>query len=338
MEQSLRLRVYRVSYWCVIVGVALIIGQGYLAGLDWNEPRVTLEQMMMGTAHRPFVYRVLVPILVRWAVQIYPAPPVLYASVLIQAAFVGFAVAFRSLAARFWQSERALDFAGLASILLLFPLMQNYRHVYDFTELFLFTLALSLMAGRVWRWYLPIYALACLNKETAVLLAVVFALNGLPVVRSRRFWGLLGLQALIFALIRGVVTWRFAGNPGIAMEYHWPDQVAALSDAPVLVVVYMLYAAMIVALALHDSGRKPRFLQWAAVGVTPILLVTFWAWAYPFEIRSFYSAYPIYLLLNLPTLGRILRIPFGACTDVAPGLALEVSSRSARDTVTTGRP
>ena len=48
-------------------------------------------------------------------------------------------------------------------------------YLYDFPQLLLFTLGLGFLYQRKWAWFYAVYVLACLNKETSVLLGVVFA-------------------------------------------------------------------------------------------------------------------------------------------------------------------
>jgi hypothetical protein len=101
---------------------------------------------MDGTAYQPFVYRVLIPFLVKVAVQIFPLPPTVYASFLIYCSFLGFVLTMRSFSSLYWPSSRVIDFIGLISPVILIPLMLYNRHIYDLSTLFLFSLGLRLMA------------------------------------------------------------------------------------------------------------------------------------------------------------------------------------------------
>ncbi|HRF50776.1 MAG TPA: hypothetical protein PLC98_24315 [Anaerolineales bacterium] len=304
-------------YWTMLSVVTLVIGQAYVAGLHWHEPRLALADLIAGTAHRPFVYRVLVPTLVGWASNLFSVPAETCAAVVVIASLFGFVVALRSLAGVFWHSPRALDLVGLAAVVCLLPFMLYSRHLYDFTGLLLFTLGLYLLALHRWRWYLPVYALALLNKETAVLLIGVYGLNQLRAWRSLRFWGLLGIQTLVFVTLRLIIQWRFQGNPGAGLEFHWPDQLRALEVAPGLVAIYSLLGLLVLWLALAGARRKPEFLQCAALAVGPALFVAYQLWGFPFEIRNLYEAYPIFLLLSLPTLGRLIGVRFDEPTGTA---------------------
>ena len=310
-------------YWGVLAAVTLAIGQAYVAGLHWHEPRLALADLIAGTAHRPFVYRVLVPTIVGWAANLFSVPAEICAAVVVIASLFGFVVAMRSLAGVFWHSPQVLDFIGLAAVVCLLPFMLYSRHLYDFTGLWLFTLGLNLLALHRWRLYLPVFVLALLNKETAVLLIGVYGLNHLGAWRSKRYWGLLALQTLLFAMIRLTIQWRFRANPGVGLEFHWPDQLKALEVAPGLVALYALFGLLVVGLALSGTRRKPRFLLGAALAVGPALFVAYQLWGFPFEIRNLYEAYPIFLLLSLPTLGRLIGIRF----DEPAGPAAEIHER-----------
>ena len=54
---------YRLLYWLFLLALTLTLCKTYLEGMVWEEARMAFEQMMDGTAHRPYVYRILIPAL-----------------------------------------------------------------------------------------------------------------------------------------------------------------------------------------------------------------------------------------------------------------------------------
>jgi hypothetical protein len=104
---------------------------------------------------------------------------------------VGFVVTIRLFAGLFWDSLQILDLVGVSAVLALLPFMIYSKRVYDLSALFLFTLGLLLLAKGRWGWFLLVYLLGCLNKETTLFLTLVFAACFWGHRRERRFWQLL---------------------------------------------------------------------------------------------------------------------------------------------------
>jgi hypothetical protein len=187
--------------------------------------------------------------------------------------------------------------------LLATTIMFNFGYMYDFTVLFLFTLGLWLMYRQAWVAYLLVFALATLNKETTLLLLLIYALYYWRRLPRLRFLVLGVAQLGVFALIQGALRYRFRNNPGSALEWHWPDQVAAyqrvLIEDTWLLVIWGLCLAVIVALMIRGWNQKPAFMRLALAPV--IILVPLWfLWGYPFEIRNLMEALPVVTILMLP--------------------------------------
>lgn len=60
----------------------------------------------------------------------------------------------------------------------------------------------------------------------------------------------------------------------------------------------------------HRYMTAPPLLRDAALSVTPVLCILFHLFCFPFEIRAFYEAYPILLLLSQPALSQRLGIDY----------------------------
>src|SRR5262245_46764302 len=127
---------------------------------------------------------------------------------------VGFADAPRRLfeavfaAPPFVASATAL--AALACVPLFFGPFS--RQISAFTSLWLSSLGLTLMARSRWTAFAVLFAIASLNKETSILLTLVFAVHvfrhraGSSAPEVRR---LLAYQIVAYAAIRGAVAYAF---------------------------------------------------------------------------------------------------------------------------------
>jgi len=300
----------RIIYWSVIILITLSISKFFLDRFPWKWPHSDIDLLMNGTAERPYVYRILVPFLIKMAINIYPLSATVYASLLTYFSLLGFVICIRSFSALFWESTMIVDAIGLTSPVLLLPLMLWNEQIYDFTTLLLFSLGLLYMAQAKWKLFFLIYMISCLNKETTVLLLLVFFVCFWHRRKDAFFWKIFALQLAIYVTTRFAIIWKFQSNPGGIVENHFWDHVVAFQTAPTLVLTHIFLGILIMILAIWDQKKKPFFLKRAAIGLVPVLFTLYLLWGFPLEIRVFYEAYPVILLLALPTTSQLLGLPF----------------------------
>lgn len=280
----------------------------YIARTDWQNPLFRLGNMIDGTAYRPYVYRALIPFLVRVLERIYPIRSELYAFALMFLALVGFVLTVRSFSVYFWESRTKADVVSLLSLVGLLPFIARDGKIYDFPDLFLFTLGLLLMMRQQWKGFFIVYLLGCFNKETMVLLSLVFAAYYFRRMPAREFWTLLMGQAFAFCVIKLWITWAFRSNPGGVVEVHLVEQIKGLLYLPDFLLFYGLFALCAAVFVLVDWRKKPAFLRFAAVALLPALIVANLFFGVPYEIRTYLDVYPILFLLSVPTLQRTFKI------------------------------
>ncbi len=204
--------------------------------------------MVYARAPRPYVERVLVPWLVRAGVALTPQqlkanieagarrwytregkPDWLYnypyefllVRFLLFACLVGFAFALRRLAQLTLDVHPVAHDLVPAIALLGLPGLYGYGSMlYDLPALFLFTLGLVLIARRRLGLYAAVFVLALLNKETALLLTLVWVI----VERRRLKFSHLalgaGVQVIAWLAVRGLLAWFFRNNPGDEIALH----------------------------------------------------------------------------------------------------------------------
>ncbi|MCC7118673.1 MAG: hypothetical protein IT310_09125 [Anaerolineales bacterium] len=297
-------------HWPIILILTLTFTKMYLAGMYWEEPRLAFSQMLAGTADKPFVYRVFVPLLVKIAVAVFPLPSTTYASFLIYILLVGFVICVYHFSKFYWKGILIHDFVAYASILFLIPFTLTNRHIYDFSALFLFTLALLLMAQNKWTTYFCAYICACLNKETAILLPLVFLIHFRKQLNVTTTWKLFGWQIAIYSVIRFAIMLNFRSNPGTIIESHILEHFSFIQSAPVLVLGYVVYFILIAFMIKKDFHEKPSFLREAFATLLPVMFILYLLGGSPFEIRVFYEVYPVLFLLAIPTFGKMAGFNF----------------------------
>jgi hypothetical protein len=300
--------------------------------------------MVEGRANKPFVYRTLLPTTVRLVNEATPgrvragttaavvespraramferlkwetsaAYAYLVATVLMWASFLGFAYFSASLVmhtCRIEETPRRRTALSAVALLGLPPFFVSSSYIYDPVTLLLFTAAaLFLARGEVRRFFVA-FGLACVNKETAVVLVPMAGVMWWKRYPRGRYWGLLAMLAAIYVTIKLSISYGFRHNPGSFVELHLVD-----SNLKVFAEAWrfadLLVWLVLVALVTYGWRRKPLFLRVALVSTAIPLacLATFLGGLN--EWRGYYEVYPIALALAVDSLIRIGRDLKGA--------------------------
>ncbi|MBB5189721.1 hypothetical protein HNQ50_000431 [Silvimonas terrae] len=226
-------------------------------GPDASAPCL-LQEMLDGTAKRPWIYRRLLPELAQWLQAHTPAglqarlQEILqfdnmaqhYSSVIaavnqpagMQMTFyyvylLGF-LAFAGAALILWRVGVALTADRFASAIaatvfvLVFPMFLTVGgNFYDFTELFFYALAFWLALRFAPVWLVLLAPLATYNKEAFFF----FSITLYPLLAHRFGWrkGALwaGLTVLLSGMTYSLVKAHYAGNPGDMVQFHLWQQL-----------------------------------------------------------------------------------------------------------------
>jgi hypothetical protein len=227
-------------------------------------------------------------------------------------------VGFRYLTVAVFHAPSA--FADLVPLLATLGLIPFFTHgyVYDLTVLFLFTLELALLAHFRWWLFLLIFPLVCLNKETAFLLTLVFAVYFWRDGRlSRgRYLEALVFQGVVFVTIKLGLTWIFRNNPGAAMAFHLSRHLRVYRQNPILTLAYGSFLALLTFLTFYRWSEKPKLLLSGTLMSIPLsFLYLLGGW--PFELRVFYEVYPVVFLLCAHSVALGLGFPVEKSRDNA---------------------
>ncbi|MBC7235327.1 MAG: hypothetical protein H5T69_05755 [Chloroflexi bacterium] len=298
--------------------------------------------VVFGRAHRPFVYRVLVPWLVRlllallpegierwFSTDIYVAFPLVgqmmdflswereylpvYLAIvfLTYIAIIGFMLSLRWIADQNYRMPRyLLDALPFFSLLILPVFFKRGTHfLYDMPALFLFTLGLACLRAEKHRWYYTVYILGLLNKETMLLLGLVFVLWHRGRKDRRSLWGHAGVHLFLFALIKGGLALLYRDNPGAQAEFRLGENLIFYTYPYWFTTVASVVA--VVLLIGHRWQEKPLFLRQALWLVPPFLLLylVMGSWG---EIRVFYELFAVLFLLGFQTIAWIMGWPMVA--------------------------
>ncbi len=317
------------------------------------DERVGVIPMTEFEGHKPFQYRVLMPVLIRTIEFITPrfivdringitadfvntrlrtradlpdyktdklsqyGCRVIVFLILNTLTLFGFLIILRQMAkALNIFSERVCDLLPLGMAIVI-PIYFNFGNfMYDFSHLLLFASSLLLLYKKQWRFYLVLYSLALLNKETSVMLAIVFIVNYYKELRRAEFYKLLGIQAGLFMIIKLSLYLTFIDNPGGVVEHHLAWNLNHLSqlssyfnfepigkgmifpaylNIPLPRGINLPMIGFMVFIIIYKWKDIPLFLRRSLVYV-PVLFAFGLFMGHINELRSYYAALPVVYL------------------------------------------
>lgn len=301
------------------------------------------EDMVYGNAWKPFVYRTLLPTTVR--VLSAPVPEALrtslsemvdetesfrqlfeklnwekylfveytFAMVLMFLSLMGFSITVRYLFTLFYDSSPVIAYLVSILALLGLPTMFQYTSfLYDFPTLFLFTFGLILLYKQDWKKFLILYPIACLNKETTILLTIIFFIYYRPRLRTDHFYKLLLIQLTIFVIIKVFLFILFKSNPGSFVEFHLIDHNMRLLTGYNLSLAFTLLGLII--MIYFKWQEKPSYLKIILWTIIPLLILTLFL-GYLDELRDYYEVYPAVIILISHSIARVLGIKLEVLPD-----------------------
>jgi hypothetical protein len=293
-------------------------------------PRALLTDMIAGTAHRPYVKRALIPLVVRGLDALLPesirrmvaAETVAHPDrarrlgwsedhttwrvlvfVLHGVALVLFAVFFRRLLRATFAIGEPAALIAAAIALLLVPIHFGYANfLYDYPALALFTIGLALLAERRRTLFYGLWPIGLLNKETFVLLAIVFWITQTDLPPARRVRPVIALIAFAAALWV-LLGWVYRRDPGAPLEWHLARNLAYV-PSPRLIVHFAVYVGLWIYAFLWWREKRALALETLVVGGALIGATLFLGFVD--EFRDYYEAYPLLALMAAHTTLRLL--------------------------------
>lgn len=295
-------------YSTILMITVSVIFLWYINRFTWTDPEFQVMDMIYGRAYRPYVYRVLVPLLVRALECFYPCHPLIYTLIIMYLSLIAFALTIRFFVIFLWNSKLLGEVSSILSIIALFPFLIRDGKIYDFMALFLNVLGLYFLMRKKWIGYFVVFVFGCMNKETMVLLTIIFAAGYFQKLDSREYWRLFLLQVFFFCVIKITISWIFRDNPGDVAYYQLRSHLYIITHNPYYLLVYGSFAICVAIFVILDWSQKPEFLRIAATCLIPVLVPLNLLFAKGFEIRNYLDLFPVFFLLSIPSFGRILGI------------------------------
>lgn len=333
---------YKLAYAFLLVAVSGWILLIFLrpeprsVGINQYERSMFLD-MVEGKAYRPFVYRVLLPTTTRVVTNLTPdsvtdacsrfveqniflsglfghfrwetsaAYQYTIASLLMLLSFMGFAHYASKFSLHVCGIDSTYRNRSVIAVIALLGLPAFFAYTafpYDPPQLFLFTLSLYLLARQRIAAFALAFGLCTLNKETSVLLILVFAFTVRKWLPRRQYMAYLAGFVVWYVLVRALIAYLFRNNPGSFVEFHLLDHNLRLlvSEWGFSDLVTWL---ILLGLVFYRWEKKPEFLRVSFVVVlAPLVILTLFLGLLN-EWRDYYEAYPLALALSVDTVYRI---------------------------------
>jgi hypothetical protein len=265
-----------------------------------------MEAMLNGTAPRPYAYRIFAPFVIKALSSATQMQPYTSALLVMYISLIGFSWYMQDLAKTFLPAQYARIFAFFAPIGLI-PFLIEQRHIYDFPNIFIFTLALYFLAKNDFNKYLLIFIVATLSKETSLFLILFFILQFRGIDRNK-FKFLIFAQTAIYTAIRLFLIILFRNNPGGMVRFHLYDHFEAYRQNPAgAVFLFCIISAFILGV-INQTDDKFNFARnsFIAIGIPSLFL--YFLFGMPFEIRIFMETYPSIFLLTALMAARAISV------------------------------
>jgi hypothetical protein len=303
-------------------------------GINWYA-RARFVDMVSGTAYRPYVFRALVPDIIRTVSSVTPAPLKHAAVALIEGTrsvqtlgweheflfeylfgvaiffgcFIGLAVVLRLLLKSLYRFPPwVADLMPLVGLIALPAFFRFYNHLYDPATLLLFSLGLWFLVSGKRVWFYLIFALAVFQKETSILLVALYVIWSRGTM-SKRGLTLSTLALVSFWFLGRMLVWqRFASNPGSFVEFHLEDHFLALwTNLPAL--LYLAGMGVVWGFLVgYRWKEKPPLLRTGLIVMLAPLIALAAFFGTVDEMRQYFEVYPAAFLLTVPTIAGCLGI------------------------------
>ena len=319
---------------CLAYGMSYFFNNSYLGD---QYPRTRFDAMVDGYASKPFIYRQLVPIMIRsvdavtppalregvnawidsvkydaayvpirdyipWFLETFPLKITHYkrlvGSVIILGFLVGYMAGIYCLGRAMFPDRPAVAlFAPVFAVIAFSSFGYQWQYIYDIPCLCLSTACFYFMYKQRFRMYLLVFFLSVINKETAIFSLVFFTIWHWNRLGSRKFALLWALQCAIYISVKIVISMLYMNNPGFFLEQNMQLVLARDLLGESNINRIVIFAAMWFMLT-HHWQDKPLFLKQALL-VLPLLYVAYFFYGYPHEYRVFFDLHgPLILLLS----------------------------------------
>lgn len=189
---------------------------------EWKYAK--LEDLTNFSAHNPFQYRVLIPSIANLIIKTLPGFSYIFAYQLILLTTTFMLVRFTRLFIKEYFKEELYINVGI--IVLFYILFWNYAalgiwlHPADIPAILFFLLGLIFIKKNKFKTYYPIFILACFNRESIILILIVYLLTRKNFKEVLYNSYIIILYTLTWLIIKFTLYHIFQNNPAEISDGH----------------------------------------------------------------------------------------------------------------------
>lgn len=279
---------------CLVVSVVSFIWSKiyWLNDLQFSSTLMSLDMQ------RPFVYRQLIPFIVRGLSQMGVRIDV--ALCLVVTGFgVGLYLALRKLYFHYYPQTDKGEIYVLVSLFMGMFILGQERWYYDLATAFFFTLGIYYLV-HVENWkFLVVVFLSSFNRETTILLILLYGVFWLYYRKYgvNYLWWMTPCQLYVYGLITYGLHVMFQYNDGVIVLIEPMQNLQKYATHPLQTVMYILILAVILLLVFRNWNSKFFSLRLMFVVLFPILFVLYLVCGQSFEVRTFWECFSVAALL-----------------------------------------
>lgn len=260
---------------------------------------------------RPFVYRQLVPLLAR-GIEFLGVPGNVALVVVMTLSGVGFYLSLRVLAFQLYSHDDRREIYLLVGTLASMLVLGIFRKPYDLMTACLVSLFLYYFWTDQRVKHLIVFALACLNRETAILLVLFYVVYLFSMLKCKFVkweiykvvrWEIVGmslLQGVIYLLITLGIRSVFATAEGSSAWIEPAENILKFANQPYRFMLHLYGLLGLLWWMSRGWEHKPYYLRFAFSLFAPLLLIMYVVFGQAFEIRVFWEIAPLVIILSLP--------------------------------------
>jgi hypothetical protein len=303
---------YRLLNWGMVVFMATMFSYGYF-GLPENNDQNVIFYMNF-QVDKPFLYRVLVPLIVH-ALMLFKIKIDIAAVIVVFASALASYWAIKELCAYylFMIDEKARLLYSLIFFAFTFIILIEYRKTYDWMTVFLFCYLMYVMGNMIpvpksgLQWggfvgsvsvkyliiYLLVFPIVVIHRETSILFVLLFAVY---------FWRRVQILAYIVTIIYQLTVWvtfRFVmdsifSNANGGFHFLTHDVTGTYINDPRMIVI--LLVSLFTLWVVRRSWKSTPHLLQSAFLLVPVQIILHLLFGNPYEFRVFAETVPIILI------------------------------------------
>jgi hypothetical protein len=200
------------------------------------------------------------------------------------------------------------DFFPILGLILLPLFFRYYNYIYDPATLCIFAGAALLIYKRKWLYYYILFILATFNKETSILLIVIFFLRERNLTAKMNLILHSSVQLILWFTIKIFLANVYSSNAGSFVEFHLLGHNLNLFLYPLHLLYFIVVLTIFSVLVVYKWKTKPSYIKLCfLVTFLPLTALSLF-FGFIDELRVYYESFPFVFLLFVPSITALFNL------------------------------